>query len=118
MDLVSRFWCEVLGYHVLDVDEADASVEIGGWDPGERAALRAGLRPPTIVFVTVPEDKSVKDRIHIDVNPVGGTQESEVERLLALGATRVDVGQGDASWVVLGDPEGNEFCVLGSSTTA
>ncbi|MPY85727.1 MAG: hypothetical protein GEV00_21070, partial [Actinophytocola sp.] len=59
-----------------------------------------------------PEDKQVKNRLHIDVNPTDREQADEVARLLALGARHVDVGQGDVSWVVLADPEGNEFCVL------
>lgn len=68
---------------------------------------------PSLVFVAVPEPKTVKDRLHIDLNPVGCEQAEEVERLLALGAVRVDVGQGeDVRWVVLADVEGNEFCVL------
>jgi hypothetical protein len=64
------------------------------------------------VFVPVPEPKTIKNRLHIDVLPVGGDQAQEVERVLALGARRVDVGQGVQTWVVLADPEGNEFCVL------
>ena len=68
---------------------------------------------PLIVFVPVPEGKSVKNRLHIDVSPTDGTRDQEVERLLAIGATRADIGQGDVDWVVLRDPEGNEFCVLG-----
>ena len=56
----------------------------------------------------------MKNRIHIDVNPSDRDQAEEVERLLALGARHADVGQGDVSWVVLADPEGNEFCVLSS----
>jgi Glyoxalase-like domain len=54
----------------------------------------------------------VKNRLHMDVNPVGVTQAQELERLLALGATHVDIGQGDQTWYVLADPEGNEFCLL------
>jgi Glyoxalase-like domain len=65
----------------------------------------------------VSDDKSVKNRVHLDLNPGGEVgpeeREAEIERILALGARRVDVGQtGDASWSVLADPEGNEFCVL------
>jgi glyoxalase superfamily protein len=62
--------------------------------------------------VPVPEAKTVKNRVHIDVNPTGVDQAEELERLLSLGATRVDIGQGDVPWVVLADPEGNEFCLL------
>ena len=58
----------------------------------------------------MPEGKSVKNRIHLDFTP--DDQDAEVSRLLALGARHVDIGQGEQSWVVLADPEGNEFCVL------
>jgi hypothetical protein len=61
----------------------------------------------------VPEGKTVKNRLHLDVNPTDREQDEEVRRLLDLGARYADVGQtGDESWVVLADPEGNEFCVL------
>ena len=69
-------------------------------------------RLPGLLFVPVPESKTVKNRLHLDFRP--DDQGREVDRLLALGATRVDVGQGEQSWVVLADPEGNEFCVLAS----
>jgi hypothetical protein len=70
-------------------------------------------RGPGLVFVTVPEGKSVKNRLHLDLAPFSGDDHAgEVQRLLDLGATRADVGQGDSPWVVLRDPEGNEFCVL------
>jgi catechol 2,3-dioxygenase-like lactoylglutathione lyase family enzyme len=99
-EVLAEFWCGVLGWEVVDRDEGD--VEIGG--PG-------GM--PTILFQPVPEPKTVKDRIHLDVNPTDRDQAEEVERIIALGARPVDVGQGDdESWVVLADPEGNEFCVL------
>ena len=67
-----------------------------------------------MVFVSVPEGKSVKNRLHIDLAPhTSQDRETEIERLERLGAKRVDVGQpGDVSWTVLIDPEGNEFCVL------
>ncbi len=97
---LARFWCQVLDYDILDRDEG--YVEIG----------KEG-KLPTILFAPVPERKTVKNRLHIDVNPVDRDQGAEVERILALGASRADVGQGDdVSWVVLADPEGNEFCVL------
>lgn len=70
-------------------------------------------RGPGLVFVPVPEGKQVKNRLHIDLAPrASDDQEAEVARLVGLGASRVDVGQRDATWVVLADPEGNEFCVL------
>jgi hypothetical protein len=97
---LADFWAAVLGWPVTASDEG--GVEIAG-PPG------AG---PALVFVPVPEPKTIKNRLHIDVNPVGCDQAQEVERLIGLGARRVDVGQGEQSWVVLADPEGNEFCVL------
>ena len=57
--------------------------------------------------------KSGKNRLHLDLAPpADGDQQTEVERLVALGATRIDIGQGDVSWVVMADPDGREFCVL------
>lgn len=106
---MAEFWGAVLGYDVLD--SADDVVEIGAAAVTPEA-VRAGAVPPTLVFVTVPESKTVKNRIHIDVSPTDCEQDEEVERLLALGARHVDVGQGEQPWVVLADPEGNEFCVL------
>ena len=106
---LADFWSEVLGYKTLEED--DSVVEIGPEEPTAEG-IRQGPIPPTLVFVTVPEDKAMKNRIHIDVSPIDCTREQEVERLLALGAKHVDVGQGEQSWVVLADPEGNEFCVL------
>jgi predicted enzyme related to lactoylglutathione lyase len=102
-DALATFWSAVLGWPRLRV-EGDA-VELG--NPDESL--------PTLVFVPVDDPKVVKNRVHIDVNPTGNDQAMELERLVALGATHVDVGQGDdVSWVVLADPEGNEFCLLRS----
>jgi hypothetical protein len=106
-DLVGRFWQEVLGYEVTERSDGpeDFYVELTG-PPG------AG---PRIVVGRAPDDKVVKNRLHIDVNATDRDRDAEVERILELGATRVDIGQGDdVSWVVLADPEGNEFCVLRS----
>ena len=108
---LARFWCDVLGYRVLD--DSGSDVEITGWEPTPDA-FREGTHPPTLLFTQVPEEKTVKNRLHIDVSPIDSDQESEVRRILALGATHVDIGQGQQSWVVLADPEGNEFCVLRS----
>jgi hypothetical protein len=69
--------------------------------------------PPTLTFARVPGGKTVKNRLHLDVSPIDREQDDEVRRLLDLGARHAHVGQGpDVSWVVLADPEGNEFCVL------
>jgi hypothetical protein len=66
---------------------------------------------PDILFLLVPEDRVVKNRVHLDFRP--SDQVAEVERLIGLGATHVDIGQSsECTWVVLADPEGNEFCVL------
>jgi len=80
--------------------------------PEEFEIRPAPDRLPGLLFVRVREAKSVKNRLHLDFRP--DDRDAEVQRLLALGATRADVGQGEQSWVVLTDPEGNEFCVLSS----
>jgi hypothetical protein len=67
---------------------------------------------PGLLFLAVPEAKAGKNRLHLDLRP--DDHDAEVERLLALGARHVNIGQGEQSWVVLADPEGNEFCVLSS----
>jgi predicted enzyme related to lactoylglutathione lyase len=100
---LARFWGEVLGWPVTDEDRGFSWISATGTDTAH----------PVIVFVAVPEKKSVKNRVHLDVNPSGVDQAAELDRLLALGATRVDVGQSDdVPWFVLADPEGNEFCLL------
>jgi glyoxalase superfamily protein len=113
---LADFWCAALGYVVLDA--TDDLVEIG---PPGRAdaelleAVRRGPVAPSLFFARVPEGKTVKNRLHLDLSPIDGTQAEEVARLEALGARRADIGQGDdVSWVVMADPEGNELCVLRS----
>ena len=111
----AAFWAAALGYHVVRAEEGQ--VEIAPWErepPDLAEQVRRAPAVPTLVFVTVPEAKTVKNRLHLDIRPVDGSHETEVERLIGLGARRADVGQGSAPWVVLADPEGNEFCVLGS----
>ncbi|GGX74803.1 VOC family protein [Streptomyces fructofermentans] len=96
---LARFWCQVLDWQVLF--ETEDEIVVGA----------APDALPGICFVPVGGRKTSKNRLHIDLTP--DDQAAEVERLLALGARRVDVGQGqDVTWVVLADPEGNEFCVL------
>jgi len=113
---LAAFWCEVLGYAVLDA--TDDLVEIGpsrGPDAELLEAVRRGPVAPTLFLAKVPEGKVGKNRLHLDVSPVDCTQAEEVARLEALGARRADVGQADdVSWVVMEDPQGNEFCVLRS----
>jgi hypothetical protein len=106
---LAGFWCAVLGYEVRGEDEGWVTIGSPAVPEGKR---RPGPVPPALTFAPVPDAKTVKNRVHLDVNPVDGDQDVEVERLLGLGARRVDVGQGEVSWVVLADPEGNEFCVL------
>ena len=104
---LARFWSAVLGWPVLSEREREVVVgpELGA--------------PTGLCFMPVPdgERKTVKNRLHFDLNPGPGAtpeeREAEIARVLALGARRVDVGQtGEESWTVLADPEGNEFCVV------
>ena len=104
-EMLARFWCEVLDFIELD-REAEVYIEIG---PREGF----GGPQPTIFLIRNDEPKIEHARLHIDVNPTDRGQDAELERLLAAGATLVDVGQpAEASWHVLADPEGNEFCLL------
>jgi predicted enzyme related to lactoylglutathione lyase len=100
---LGRWWAEALDYQI--VHEAPDEVEI----------RRSPEELPGLLFVPVPEPKTVKNRLHIDLRP--DDQEAEVERLVDMGARHVDIGQSDVGWVVLADPEGNEFCVLSSRDT-
>ncbi|MFD9484390.1 VOC family protein [Streptomyces sp. NPDC059991] len=103
-EVLARFWCEVLDFIVLDRNEGD--IEIG---PREGF----GGPQPTLVLSRSDEPKNGKLRLHIDVNATDRDQDAELERLLAAGAERVDIGQtGAESWHILADPEGNEFCLL------
>jgi catechol 2,3-dioxygenase-like lactoylglutathione lyase family enzyme len=99
---VGEFWAAVLGVP-LQGPEQDSSGDVVYW-------LEPGGEVPDILFVNVPEPKTVKNRVHLDLRP--DDQDAEVRRLESLGARRVDIGQGDVTWVVLADPEGNELCVL------
>jgi hypothetical protein len=115
-DRLAEFWAAALDWVVLDHEAG--LVEIGPPRESDQAlldAVRAGPVPPTMFLAAVPEDKVVKNRMHLDLSPVDRSRDEEVARLEALGATRADVGQsGEESWVVMADPEGNEFCVLRS----
>ena len=105
--LVGDFWAAVLGYEVTDRSDgpADWHVQLAG---------PAGSGPTVLVIRTPDGPKTTKNRLHLDLNATDRDQAAEVERIIALGATRVDIGQGDVDWVVLADPEGNELCVLRS----
>ncbi|MGZ4620247.1 MAG: VOC family protein [Frankiaceae bacterium] len=102
-EAVASFWAEVLGWPLVTDPRGFCWLSATG-------DLTAPA--PLLVFVPVPESKVVKNRLHLDLAPSGRDQDEELDRLLALGAHRVDVGQGDVGWVVLVDPEGNEFCLL------
>lgn len=103
---MAEFWSQVLGWEVQTTENGDLWMSASG-DYTAR---------PFLVFEPVTEEKSVKNRVHIDVNPHGCEQAEELERLLSIGATRADVGQGEVPWIVLADPEGNEFCLLSRRT--
>ncbi len=77
----------------------------------EEFEIRPSRPPAGLDFVRLDEGKKAKSRLHLDFRP--DDQDAEVARLVAHGAQRVDIGQGGQSWIVLADPEGNEFCVLG-----
>ncbi|HXD60676.1 MAG TPA: VOC family protein [Lacisediminihabitans sp.] len=96
---LGHWWADALGWDIID--ESDDGLELRNPD-------RSG---PTLYFGNVPEPKTVKNRLHLDFVP--DDQQVEVDRLISLGARRVDIGQSDDEpWVVLADPEGNEFCIL------
>ena len=96
---IARFWAAVLDQQILY--DSDDEVIVGSDEH----------RYPGLCFVPLPEQKAVKNRLHIDLDP--DDRDAEVERIIALGARRAEVGQGpEVTWVVLTDPEGNEFCVL------
>ncbi len=108
----AAWWARVLGWQVF-FESDDEAVVIPPWAVEASHGLPFERVPPGLVFVPVPEPKTCKNRLHLDLAPSADSDHAgEVQRLLDLGARRVDVGQGDAPWVVLADPEGNEFCVL------
>ncbi|MGZ6545960.1 MAG: VOC family protein [Actinomycetota bacterium] len=98
--LLADFWCAALGYRLDEIDEEDAVVTPAagpGW---------------TMLFQSVPDEKTVKNRLHLDIRP-SGAMATEVARLEQIGATAIArVDEGGSFWTVMGDPEGNEFCVL------
>ncbi|CAN5791202.1 hypothetical protein BH18ACT15_BH18ACT15_11000 [soil metagenome] len=95
---LATFWAEVLGYRVAFQSADEWAIE----DPDDECSA--------LLFVRVPDAKSGKNRIHLDLVP--DDQAAEIARVKSLGARPVDIGQQDVTWVVLADPEGNEFCIL------
>ena len=113
---LAAWWAEALDWQLVYAAD-DECVIIPSWVDPELAASTPWERlGPGLVFVTVPEPKTIKNRLHLDLAPhTSQDRDAEVARLELLGARRVDVGQGsDVTWTVLADPEGNEFCVLSS----
>jgi Glyoxalase-like domain len=124
--MVNRFWSAAMGYEMEDhhdfikqlLDSGavtdDDVVEIDGrlaFKSGAASRDPAGVAP-RLLFQLVPEQKSVKNRVHLDLHVGDERRESEVERLIGLGASRLwDGQQGPNRWVTMADPEGNEFCV-------
>jgi hypothetical protein len=103
-EVLARFWCEVLDFIVLASNESLIGI-------GPREGF--GGPQPAIILIRNDEPKNEILRLHIDVNATDRDQDAELERLLAAGAEPVDIGQtAEASWHVLADPEGNEFCLL------
>jgi len=100
---VGYFWSEALGWPLV-------------WDQDQETAIRSPHGGPKVTWGGPPvAPKTGKNRLHFDLAPaVDGDHQAEVDRLFSLGATRVDIGQGGVPWVVLADPDGNEFCVLKS----
>jgi predicted enzyme related to lactoylglutathione lyase len=104
---LAKFWAEVLDYEIVydskddeDNDSPEREIELG---PKNGSSTN-------LLFLENADEKRTKNRLHFDLRP--DDQAAEVARVQALGATRVDIGQGDVTWVVLADPEGNEFCIL------
>jgi hypothetical protein len=97
---LGEWWCDALGWVVVNDDPAEFEIR------------PAADRLPGILFGASDDVKLSKNRLHLDFRP--DDRDTEVARLIALGATHADIGQSDETWVVLCDPEGNEFCVLSS----
>ena len=97
---VGKFWSEALGWPLV-------------WDQDQETAVQSPGGGTKIAWGGPPQEpKTGKERQHFDIAPAAdGDQQAEVDRLVALGATRVDIGQGDVDWVVMADPDGREFCV-------
>ena len=112
----ARWWAQTLDYVIVFENDEEVAVipKHMSQDPipdGEEWMRQA----QGLVFVRVPEDKTLKNRLHLDLAPHSSQdRDAEIQSLLDRGATLADVGQGDAPWTVLRDPEGNEFCVLSS----
>ena len=108
-DVLARFWCSVLDYEVQDEDDGLIAIGPATIPEGKN---HLGPVPPMLTFAHVPEGKTVKNRLHLDVNPTDRSQDEEIVRLIGLGATVIYDNRPEFGWVTLADPEGNEFDVL------
>ncbi|MDQ0736820.1 VOC family protein [Arthrobacter agilis] len=110
---LARWWSDALGWEVMFEDDEEAVV-VPPWARELEPRLSFEQVPPGLVFVAVEHEKQGKNRLHLDFAPHStDDRDAEIERLVTLGARRIDVGQGpDVSWEVLADPDGNEFCIL------
>ena len=108
-DVLARFWCSVLDYEVQDEDDGLVAIGPATIPEGKN---HLGPVPPMLTFAHVPEGKTVKTRLHLDVNPTDRSQDEEIVRLIGLGATVIYDNRPEFGWVTLADPEGNEFDVL------
>lgn len=110
-----QWWADVLGWRIDYQDASEVSIVPAEAEDRDFSLAEWHSVPLGLVFVPVPEGRTVKNRLHIDLAPHADEDRDEYLRdLEAKGARRVDVGQADATWEVFADPEGNEFCVLSS----
>ena len=100
---LGHWWADALGWSIILENEYELEIQ------------NPDASHPTLLFLSVPERKTLKNRLHLDLVP--DDQAAEVQRLETLGARRADIGQAETSWVVMADPEGNEFCVLTSRSS-
>ena len=102
-EMMAKFWSAAIGYPEIERDETSV-------------AIMGAPNYPSMLFIRTDDaggpPKAGRNRLHIDLSPTDRDQNDEVGRLESLGAKRIDIGQGTPSWVVMADPEGNEFCVL------
>jgi hypothetical protein len=112
----ARWWADVLDWQIVFEQEDEVGVIPRHAEAKHLSEAEWGRVGPGLVFVPVPEGKTVKNRLHIDLAPhLSDDRDALIEELLAKGATKADVGQSrgeGTTWTVLADPEGNEFCVL------
>ena len=111
----ARWWADVLDWQLAYEDADQAAIAPKHEQDRPLSAQEWPTVGPALVFVSVPESKTIKNRLHLDLAPhITDDRDALIDSLLARGATRASVGQDEpkASWTVLADPEGNEFCVL------